>query len=310
MRQKMALLIVALCPILTVYGASSAEVQVAEEPVIPHVGSVPDMMEDGLINIPENSEIEDAVPVGSSLTGREIFEHFADNEMHSAVQHQRVVSTDPGGSKQTTRFWVRWKDFRDEDRKSVDGVFAKGVVKFSEPLDLRGTGFLLIINDGRDPDQFVYQPSSRRVRRVNLRDVGLAGTDVTFGDVAVNNLDQADYARLADSEIEGVPVYVVEVTVKPFVDVDYRTSIAYIEKEHYIPLRQLYKDENGVLIRESAAVPSSLRQFDGIWIATETTTTNVRKNTSTTTTIERLEANPELSDALFSTFRLGLRRDL
>ena len=38
------------------------------------------------VKLPPRDEVEAALPEGGSLTGREIFDRFLDNRMHSAVQ--------------------------------------------------------------------------------------------------------------------------------------------------------------------------------------------------------------------------------
>jgi len=260
------------------------------------------------VELPDRMEIEDALPQGSSLTGRDIWERFFENRMHAAVQYMRVISRDPGGGEQLLEFWVRWKDFRDEDKQPVQGVIAKGLIKFKQPDDLRGIGFLMIVNEGRSPDQFVYTPSTRRVRRVKLRDVGIMGTDYTLEDVSGRDIEEAEYHRLPDDEIDGRPVYVVQATLKPFVNASYRTAKAWIEQEHYVPLRAVYMDENGTPVREAVADYDSIREFNGVWIPTRSELTNLKEKTSTTILVDDLEANPEIGEQLFSTFRLGLQR--
>jgi hypothetical protein len=146
------------------------------------------------------------------------------------------------------------------------------------------------------------------VRRVSLRGVGVMGTDYTFDDIAWKNVEDAEYQRLADEEIDGTPVYVVEVKVKPFVESQYKTMRTWIEKEHYIPLRSLYRDGNGVELREMKAPASSIRDFGGTWIAAESTMSNLKERTSTTVIVDRLDANVALADQHFSTFQLTLRR--
>ena len=260
------------------------------------------------IQLPDRMEIEDALPAGSSLTGRDIWERFFENRMHAAVQHMRVYSRDPGGGEQMIQFWVRWKDFRDEDKNPVEGIIAKGLIKFKQPDDLRGTGFLMIVNEGRSPDQFVYSPSTRRIRRVQLRDVGIMGTDYTLDDVSGRDIEEADYKRLPDEEIDGIPVYVVEATLKPVVRASYVTARAWIEKEHYVPLRATYEDENGTPVREAVADYDSIREFNGVWIPTRSVLTNLKEKTTTIIVVDDLDANPEIGEQLFSTFRLGLQR--
>jgi Outer membrane lipoprotein-sorting protein len=259
------------------------------------------------VSLPDRKEAEDALPEGGALTGREIFDRFLENRLHSAVQYQTVFSRDPGGNEQRSRFWVRWKDYRDKDKKAVEGVLAKTLVKFEAPDDMRLTGFLMVVNEDRSNDQFVWTPSTARVRRVQLRGVGVMGTDYTFDDISWKNAEDADYERLADEEIEGTPVYVVEVTMKPFVQSQYKTMRTWIEKEHFIPLRSLYRDENGVEIREMKAPASGIRDFNGTWVASESTMYNLKEKTSTKIIVDKLDANATLADRHFSTFQLTLR---
>jgi hypothetical protein len=259
------------------------------------------------IELPTEEEIEEAIPEGESLTGREIFDRFLDNKLHSAVQYQTVISSDPGGNDQTTRFWVRWKDYREENGDGPEGVVAKTFVKFMDPFDMRNIGYLMVMREDRDSDQFVYSPSTRRIRRVKLREVSVMGTDYTFDDIAYQNIEDAEYRRLPDEEIEGVPVYVVEATLKPFVDSHYHRTAVYLEKEHYVPLRSRYWDHAGVELKEMRASPRSIREFGGIWVATRSTMHNLQEGTRSTLIIERLDPNPALDDHLFSVFRLELR---
>jgi len=258
--------------------------------------------------LPDREEAEDALPEGGSLTGREIFDRFLENRLHSAVQYQTVFSRDPGGNEQKLRFWVRWKDYRDGNKKAVDGVLAKTLVKFEAPDDLRQTGFLMVVNQDRSNDQFVWTPSSGRVRRVQLRGVGVMGTDYTFDDIAWKNVEDAEYQRLPDEEIDGKEVYVVEVTMKPFVASQYSTMRTWIEKEHYIPLQSLYRNESGVELREMRAPAAGIREFNGTWVASESTMFNLKEKTSTRIVVDKLDANVALADRHFSTLQLTLRR--
>ena len=259
------------------------------------------------VPLPDRKEIEDALPEGGSMTGRAIFDRFLDNRLHSAIQYQTVISRDPGGNAQTMRFWVRWKDYRDKDKKATDGVLAKTLVKFDAPDDMRATGFLMVVNADRSNDQFVWSPATGRVRRVDLRGVGVMGTDYTFDDIAWKNIEDADYERLPDEQVDGVPVYVVEVTVKPTVASSYKTVRTWIEKEHFVPLHSIYRDANGVDTREMRAQASSLHDFNGTWIAKESTMSNLKEKTSTTIIVDRLDPNVDLAERHFSHLQLTLR---
>ena len=71
--------------------------------------------------LPSTQEVEDALPEGGTLSGREIYERFLDNKYRRSVQRMRVVSRDPGGNEQTTTFKVSLEDFRNEQEEPTWG---------------------------------------------------------------------------------------------------------------------------------------------------------------------------------------------
>jgi hypothetical protein len=265
------------------------------------------------IELPTAQEVEDAIPEGGTLTGREIYDKFLKNKLHSGVQYQKVISIDPGGSTQESRFWVRWKDYRKDD-KPTDGIYSKTLIRFLAPFDMKNTGFLMVVREGKPgekkvtSDQFVYQPSARRVRRVRLDGSSVGGTDITFDDLAFEDVDDAEYKRLEDEVVVGVPVYVVEAMVKPTVKSKYSKTLSFMEQEHYVPLRVRYWDHADVEVKEMNAGPHSIREFHGTWVATESLVTNLKEGTSTRVYVEDLDPNVEIAEKLFSLFRLEYGR--
>ena len=259
------------------------------------------------VQMPSEREVEDAIPQGKSLTGKEIFDKLLDNRLRTCVQWQTVISRDPGGSEQRTRFWVRWKDYRDKDKNPVNGVIAKTLVKFQEPEDMRQTGYLLVVNADRANDEFIWSPSTGKVRRVKLRGIGIMGTDYTFDDIGWKNIEDADYVRQPDETIDGIPVYVLEVRMKPFIQSEYRTMRTWIDKQHFIALRTIYRDDKATEMREMRADSTSVQDFDGAWVPTKSTMYNLREKTSTTIYVEALDPNAHLGDQHFTTLQLTLR---
>lgn len=254
---------------------------------------------------PSIDEVEETIPEGARLTGREIYERYLDNRIAAAHQHQKVLSTDPGGTSQVTRMELRIKDYRDDQDRPVGGIIGKNHIAFESPYDMRGTVYLLITRDPGPDDQFVYQKSAKRVRRANLKDTSVAGTDFTYNDVASQNVEDADYLRLPDEEIDGVPVYVVEAQMRPEADTGYDHVINYLEKEHYIALRMRYWDEAKIEVKEARAPHHKIKEFDGVWIATEVTMRDLKQGTSSTLIVERLDPNPNFNDRVFHVDRLA-----
>jgi hypothetical protein len=97
--------------------------------------------------------------------------------------------------------------------------------------------------------------------------------------------------------------------LKAFLDSEYEQITAYLDKETFVLLRALYRDDSGTLVRELRADVDSIEQFDGIWIATRTTMLNVREGTSSKLIVHQLLPDADLDDRLFSTFRLELRHN-
>jgi len=258
----------------------------------------------GTVEVPSSREVEESLPEGGKLDGREIYDRFLKNKkrLRTARQYGRILSTDPGGNPQETRFWSEWKDYRDANDDAVDGVFSKSIIKISGPYELRHTGYLYVQRSDRADEQFMYSPSRRRTQRVYIKGQNVIGTDFNVDDflVTLDDIEDATYRRLPDEEVGGVPCYVVEAVMKPSATTAYERSIGYLEKEHYVPLRTRYWDEFGVESKELTAPASSIDEFDGAWVATVAIMKDLLEGTSSTMHIDRLDPNPALDDLAFA----------
>jgi hypothetical protein len=246
---------------------------------------------------------EDAVP-SDGLTGRDVYACVLRNRFRSYVQTSKLVSGDRGETAQESQLTMTWKSFRDEQDAPRAGVLSKTLVRYSHPFDLRFSGYLVINNDQRSNDQFVYLAATRRIRRVNLRKEAVFGTDFTFEDIVPAEIEDGDYQRLADSAVDGHPVYVVDVTPKPHADSEYSHFLAYVSKESCVPLRTRYWDEKGVEVKELTAPYDSIRSYGGVHWPMQLTMRNTKLGTYTTMTVENLEANADLADREFEVRRL------
>jgi hypothetical protein len=104
-----------------------------------------------------------------------------------------------------------------------------------------------------------------------------------------------------------VGCYVVEAFVKPESKTNYTRSMSYIEKQHYVALRTLHWDDVGVLSKEIVVPHAAIKEFDGAWIPTESTVTDLLEETSSTMYVDELEPNPSLADEMFSLSQLSYR---
>jgi hypothetical protein len=248
---------------------------------------------------------EDAVPEPpDGKSGRDIYACVLENRFSAYVQEAKLVSGDRGESAQESRLSMTWKSFRDEEEKPRAGVLSKTLVRYEHPFDLRFSGYLVINNAERANDQFVYLAATRKIRRVNLRKEAVFGTDFTFEDIVPAEIEDGDYQRLSDALIEGRSVYVVEVTPKPHADSEYSRFVVYVDKGSCVPVRTRYWDDKQVEVKELTVPFDAVREFEGIHWPMQLTMRNLRLESFTTLSVERLEPNPALPDKNFEVRRL------
>jgi hypothetical protein len=245
-----------------------------------------------------------AAPDPGAPTGREIYARVIENRFRSFTEESRLVSADRSGREQVTRLRMHWKDFRDASGAPTDGILSKAVVRYTHPTDIRYAGFLVQSNAERANDQFIYYPSKRRVVRVSLRNEAVYGTDFSFEDVIPRELEDASYERRTDDVYGGIPVYVVELVPREHAVSNYSKVWVYVDRERFVPLRSRYWDAAGVEVKELAADPATLREFDGVWIPMKATMRHLLLETSTRLEITSFVPNPELGESVFDLSRL------
>ena len=248
---------------------------------------------------------EDSVgPADAHLTGADIYRRVVDNRFRSAKQEMTLTSGDRGKNEQQMRLEMTWQDWRGADDKAVDGYYSKTLVVYTDPFDVRYTAYLVMQKEQPPNDQFVYLPSRRKVRRVNLRNETVFGTDFSFEDVIPREFENATYRRLPDEVVDGILCYVVESTPKPEQNSEYSKFLLYVEKAHAVPLRVRYWSENGVEVKELVSPAESIQEFDGIYEPMRATMRTIVQDTYTLAVVEKLTPNPELPRATFDPRKL------
>ena len=264
-----------------------------------------------IFDTPSAAEVEELMPSGEKLSGKQLYDRFIANRdrLRTASQRGWVLSSDPGGNPQRIDFWLHWKDYRDENDDAVNGVLSKTLLKVTGPRDQRHTGYLYIELEGGGDDQFMYSPNRGRTARVAIRGQNVGGSDFSFDDflVRLDEIEDAEYTRHPDEQMEGVDCYVVEAVMKPTATSRYTRAIVLLEKKHYVPLVARYWDDAGVEVKKLTSPHTSIREFDGAWVAVETTVTDLLERTHSKLEIETLIPNEEMDDRNFSISTLEFR---
>ena len=246
---------------------------------------------------------EDA-PASDGRTGRQIYDEVLANRFRATRQSARLVSGDRSNNALESRMTVLWKSFRDENDRATEGVFSKTVVRYTHPFDLRFSAYLVLNNEDRPDDQFVYLNSRRRTRRVNLRGEAVLGSDFGFEDVIPREIEDAEYKRLPDDVFDGRACHVVEIIPVASANSEYSRLRSWIDKEHPVVLRTQYWDHDGIAVKEGTAPFAEVREIEGVWVPMHAEMKNLVSESWSRLLVEDFEPNPVLDPIEFSEGRL------
>ena len=255
---------------------------------------------------PPTSKV-DAAPSSDfdpGLTGRQLYQKVLDNRFDQYIQELGMLSGDRGGNVQNTEMEVKYRSFRKESKRIVSKV----IMKYERPQDVRHLGYLVINKADGSEDQFVYRPSSRRVQRINLRGEAIFGTDFAFEDIIPQEIEDATYKRLPNTELDGKPVYVVEVIPKAEADSEYSKMEVFVLPKIFVPMRVVYWDQDELKIKVLNSDLESITMYeheeDGelkqIWLATQQKITHLKLDSWTELHIAKYDPEVSLKSRHFS----------
>jgi hypothetical protein len=124
--------------------------------------------------------------------------------------------------------------FRDDEGAQSERV----MVRFQLPVDLRNTTFLYLERPGLPNDYFMYQPATRRVRRLpeSVAEQDFYGVDLEFLGFGVSETEPTEIVGMDAESLRGRRVHRLrERAVERNPRFDER--ITWIDAETYVPLR-------------------------------------------------------------------------
>jgi outer membrane lipoprotein-sorting protein len=183
---------------------------------------------------------------------------------------------------------------------------SKTLVRFTDPLEMRGVALLSLNRQGESDRQWIYTPATQRARRVAPRDrsESFAGTDFSYEDIAERVLDDFSYSFLSAADIiEGrKTIKIKAVPVAPERS-QYQFIYYWVAEDVPVILHAELYDKQGKLVRRFHA--SRLRKASGIWGARRMEMSSASTDSRTILTIEAVHFNAGLRDDLFVPEALG-----
>lgn len=237
----------------------------------------------------------------AELTPAQIARRALDQNLLSATNARAEVKLEVSKKGKVTRERrILTKVRRKDDRTA-------SFVEFLSPADVAGTRFLSV-DEGDKTQQYVFLPAFKKVKRVvgAQRERAFMGTDFSYRDLEGGDVDEATWTRLADAEVGGQAVYVVEGTPKPTADVAYGRSVLYVHKKHLVPMRIDFFEPKSAQTLKKRFTVRRLEKSGKRWLATDSIMATEKKKTATRMRLLKVTFDAEFEDADFT--RAALER--
>lgn len=201
----------------------------------------------------------------------------------------------------TERGEVKSRTLELKAMRSDDGL-VRSLVKFTRPAEVAGISFLVLEKKDALPDQYVYVPAAKVVRRVAAGNASSSffGSDFAFADLMPlppSQRDKVDLKRLDDSDVGGQPTYVIE-AIPRVEGAPYGKLITYVHKKHLIPLKVDFFDDKMKPLKSLKI--KKLKKLQGELIPVEMVMKNVQKGSKTVLEIKDPDPAAKLSPSDFT----------
>jgi hypothetical protein len=180
----------------------------------------------------------------------------------------------------------------------------KALVRFLEPQDVRRTSILILENDGKSDDLWVYLPALRMTRRISSsqRADSFFGTDLSYEDVEPKHAEDYDVA-LGEATGDAEGCIVLEIRARAGIESTYERMLSCIEPERALILwTDFYR--KGTRIKRLRMDPASVRAVGDRFIPHLITMETLRTRSQTKVRTLSYELVGELPEKLFSTWNL------
>ena len=181
--------------------------------------------------------------------------------------------------------------------KSVDGN-KKQIIWFMEPKDDKGVAFLKIEHDDKDDEMRMWLPAFKKVRRISAKKKGdsFMGSDLSYEDLSSRDLDENEYKRLGDEEVDEVDCYVLEISPKKEAKSSYSKHISWIAKEGLYGVKENSFDKRGELKKRKVFNFQKLKEY---YVIERVFVEDVQKQHTTEVTFSDIQVDSEINEKLF-----------
>ena len=176
---------------------------------------------------------------------------------------------------------------------------SRSVLTFVQPAEVKGVALLVVNFPDRASDQWMWTPAIQRERRIALQDrsTRFFGTDFSFEDLEERDTEQYDYAMLGEESVEGAACWKIESRPRKGKSSQYTSSIVWVRKDNYAFQRIENFIKDAVVRRLKY---SKIENVQGIWTARVLEMADLKRNSRTILTFDKLEYNVPMKEENFT----------
>jgi len=183
-----------------------------------------------------------------------------------------------------------------------DNNLLKSMIRFDKPAEVAGISFLVIEKKDALPDQYVYVPAAKVVRRVAAGNASSSffGSDFAFLDLMpmpMSERDKVEFKRLPDAEVGKQPCYVIEAIPK-IEGSPYGKLVTYVQKDSMTPLKIEFFDGKKEPLKTLQV--RALKKIKGQHVPVDMKMTNHQQGSNTRLTVSDINPDAKLSPADFT----------
>jgi len=188
-----------------------------------------------------------------------------------------------------------------------NGIDSKIMIRFLQPGDVEGTGYLQVQHYDGEDDMWIYLPALKKVRRLvaNNKKDSFVGTDFSYGDILVPVVDTYKHTIVKSEALDGEDCWVIEsvpASEQIKKDYGYAKKTAWIRKSNFMEKKVDYLDTAGrplktMVVPEVVEVDAAAHK----WWATKREVKNVQTGHSTLLTFENLDTKQPVGEDFFTT---------
>lgn len=245
----------------------------------------------------DNGAPPPAAPVSADEIVRNCENKYAGNDQKSRLT---IVNRNKDGSERKNIYVRFLKNYEPSGE-----VMQKMLLTSEFPPEAKGLTFMRWeygLTTGKVPEQWLYTPSLRNVRRVSIRDPSesFLGTTLTLGDIAYRAADQDKHNLLGvERNIDG-EFYVVESIPKEQGSL-YSKVVNYYTKtanwDQCVKVHAIFFDTKGIQLKKQSL---QWQQVGNAWVWSHVQVENTQNQQISTFDLTDVEINPGLNEELFT----------